>query len=189
MSDISDAIEHAFRELLKSRRYKSIFVKDICEEAHISRKTFYAVFSDKEGIVASIFKKGVIRPLHQINAVFSFDEAQSMTEMIQVKLYQRVLGDRQYYRDLVVSMKGHDDTFLRVATNSIYDFDREVLAALNFAGGELHADYISYFYASSQAMLLQKWICDDYPMSAQELAKLYNSMTLSFWKTVTEYRK
>lgn len=84
-------------------------------------------------------------------------------------------------------MKGHDDTFIRVATTAIYDFDREVLEDIDFKGDEQHADYISYFYASSQAMLMQKWICDGFVLTVDELSRLHMSMTLEFWKTVAEY--
>lgn len=42
MSDVIRAIEDSFRGLLRNKRYRSVTVKDICEQAHISRKTFYA---------------------------------------------------------------------------------------------------------------------------------------------------
>ncbi len=186
MNDVVRAVEQSFRELLYDKRYKSITVKDICERACVSRKTFYANFHDKEDIVAYIFKRDVIQPLHHINAVFTVDEAKSMTPTIQTKIYQPIFDDREYYRNLVVSMKGHDDTFIRVATNAIYEFDREVLERIDFKGDEQHADYISYFYASSQAMLMQKWIYDNFVLSVEELSRLYTSMTLEFWKTVAE---
>jgi AcrR family transcriptional regulator len=162
-------------------------VKDICERAHVSRKTFYANFRDKEDIVSYVFKRDVIQPLHHINAVFTLEEAKGMTATIQTKIYQPIYDDREYYRNLVVSMKGHDDTFIRVATSAIYEFDREVLERIGFKGEDQHADYISYFYASSQAMLMQKWIFDNFSLSVDELSRLYSSMTLEFWKTVADY--
>lgn len=187
MNDVVRAIEQSFRELLRDKRYKSVTVKDICERAHVSRKTFYANFRDKEDVISYIFRRDVIQPLHHINAVFTVDEAKNMTPTIQTKIYQPIFDDREYYWNLVVSMKGHDDTFIRVATNAIYEFDREVLEKIDFKGDEQHADYISYFYASSQAMLMQKWICDNFVLSVDELSRLYASMTLEFWKTVAEY--
>lgn len=187
MSDVIRAIEDSFRGLLRDKRYRSVTVKDICEQAHISRKTFYANFRDKEDIVSYIFKRDVIQPLRHINSVFTREEAEDMTLTIQRKIYQPIYDDGQYYRDLVVSMKGHDDTFIRVATTAIYDFDREVLEDIDFKGDEQHADYISYFYASSQAMLMQKWIYDGFVLTVDELSRLHMSMTLEFWKTVAEY--
>ena len=187
MSDVVRAIEQSFRELLCDKRYKSITVKDICERAHVSRKTFYANFRDKEDIVSYIFKRDVVQPSRHINAVFTHEEAKGMTSTIQTKIYRSIYEDREYYRNLVVSMKGRDDTFIRVATNAIYEFDYEVLDRIGFKGDEQHADYISYFYASSQAMLMQKWIFDNFSLSVDELSRLYSSMTLEFWKTVADY--
>ena len=188
MNDVVRAVEQSFRDLLCDKRYRSVAVKDICERAHVSRKTFYSNFRDKEDIVAYIFKRDVIQPLRQVNAVFTPDEAKDLTQMIQSKIYRAIYDDREYYRNLVVAMKGHDDTFIRVATNAIYEFDREVLDHVGFKGDDEHADYISYFYASSQAMLMQKWICDNYPLSVDELSRLYSSMTLEFWKTVSSFQ-
>ena len=187
MNDVVRAIEQSFRELLCDKRYKSITVKDICERAHVSRKTFYTNFRDKEDIISYIFKRDIIQPLHHINAVFTCEEAKSMTSTIQTKIYRTIFEDREYYRNLVVSMKGRDDTFIRVATNAIYEFDCEVLNRIGFKGDEQHADYISYFYASSQAMLMQKWIFDNFSLSPDELSRLYFSMTLEFWRTVADY--
>lgn len=187
MGDVVSAIEQSFRALLCDKRYKSITVKDICERAHVSRKTFYANFRDKEDIIGYIFERDILQPLHYINAVFSSEEASDMTPLIQRKIYQLILDDRVYYRNLVLPMKGRDDTFIRVVTRCIYDFDRAALKNIGFKGDDLHADYISYFYSSSQAMFVQKWICDDFVLTVDELAELYRSMTLEFWKTAAEY--
>ena len=184
MNDVVSAIEQSFRGLLRGKRYKSVTVKDVCEDAHVSRKTFYANFKDKEDIVSYIFKRDVVEPLHLINTVFSPEEAKGMVFMIQSKTYQPIFTDRIYYRDLVVPMRGRDDTFIRVATNAIYEFDREVLAPMAAKIDARHADYIAYFYASSQAMLMQKWICDDFVLSVDELARLYIDMTLGYWETL-----
>ena len=187
MNDVIQAIEQSFRDLLCEKQYRSVTVKDICERAHVSRKTFYSNFHDKEDIVAYIFKRDVIQPLSSINAVFSHEEAKELTPIIQRKIYQAIRDDGAYYRNLVVSSKGHDDTFVRVVTRAIYEFDREILRAIGFKGDDAHADYISYFYSSSQAMFMQKWIYDNFSLTVDELSRLYSSMTLEFWKTVSRY--
>ena len=186
MADVKDAIENSFRDLLKSRRYKSISVKDICEEAHISRKTFYSVFRDKEDIVTYIFKRDVIGPLHQINSIFTLSEAGAMTGTIQQKIYKRIFDDGAFYRDLVSSMKGRDDTFIRVVTNSLYDFNMSVLKRTGHIVDETHADYVAYYFSSSQAMIMQKWIFDNYVIPVDEFARLYTSISLEYWLKVGE---
>ena len=51
---ISEATERAFRELIAEKPYRSITVSDICERAHLSRKSFYSRFSNKEDIIAVV---------------------------------------------------------------------------------------------------------------------------------------
>lgn len=47
LSKTNKALRTAMSSLLKKRNFKRITVMDICEEAQISRATFYAHFSDK----------------------------------------------------------------------------------------------------------------------------------------------
>ena len=40
---------------------------------------------------------------------------------------------------------------------------------------------MSYFFAASQAMLVQKWIFDGFPLEPKELAALYKKMLNEYW--------
>lgn len=182
MDDVVQAIESSFRALLRDMRYRSVTVKEICERAHVSRKTFYANFRDKEDIVKHIFEHDVIQQIRKINDVFTRTERMGMTLTIQSKIYQAIYNDRVFWRDLVVSMKGRDDTFIRVVTDALYDYNLTTLTEIDKGGDAVKADYAAYFFASSQAMLMQKWICDDFPLAPEELSSLYSSMGLSYWK-------
>lgn len=181
MNDVVRAIEASFRSLLRDKRYKSITVKDICDRAHVSRQSFYVNFRDKEDVVSFIFKRDVVDPFRRINEIFSRKQAYDMMSTIQTRVYQPIYDDKEYYRDLVVSMKGVDDTFIRVATRAIYDLNREILEVLDFSGDETEADYIAYFYAASQAMLIQKWICDGFPFSVDRITEIYAKMANGYW--------
>lgn len=45
---------HCMRKLLRERRITSITVSDICESAHISRRTFYRYYSDKYELMKDV---------------------------------------------------------------------------------------------------------------------------------------
>ena len=77
--------------------------------------------------------------------------------------------------------RGRDDTFIRIATHAIYDLNINILTAHEWMGDIRKADYTAYFFASSQAMFMQKWVSDGMPYSPHELAKLYEEMTRQFW--------
>ena len=78
-------------------------------------------------------------------------------------------------------MKGSDDTFIRVATKAIFDFNMELLSSRATAKDAQKMDYVAYFFAASQAMLIQKWIYDGFVYTPEELAALYDEMTQSYW--------
>ena len=47
----------------------------------------------------------------------------------------------------------------------------------------LELDYVAYFFASSQAMLMQKWIFDGMPLTPEELGTLYKQMAGYYWES------
>ncbi len=104
-----------------------------------------------------------------------------MYPVMYEKIYEQIYASKSFYKKLVGPMKGKDDTFLRIATQEIYELNIEILASHNYRGDSLKVDYISYFFAASQAMLIQKWISDDMPYTPEQLARLYNEMVNDFW--------
>ncbi len=189
MNDSCVAIERAFRELIQEKPYKSITVSDICDRSHFSRKSFYANYDNKEDIVAHIFFNDAVKPLRDINALFSRSQNREMYQVIYQKIYERIYEDQSFYQSFVGPMKGKDDTFIRIATSAIYDFNKNLLANMGPQGEGRKADYIAYFFASSQAMLIQKWICDGFPYTPEELADLYDEMTQAFWLSSYDGKK
>ncbi len=181
MNGAKSGIVEAFRHLALSKPYAAITVSDICLEAHLSRKSFYVHFQNKEDVFSYIFTIDAVKPLRDINVLFTKSQARDMYQVIYQKPYQGVYDNKEFYSALVGPMKGHDDTFIRIATNAICDFNLELLAKHKMQGDIRKVDYIAYFFASSQAMLIQKWICDGFPYTPEEMASLYNEMTQAFW--------
>ncbi|MGN0059821.1 MAG: TetR-like C-terminal domain-containing protein, partial [Coriobacteriales bacterium] len=87
---------------------------------------------------------------------------------------------KEFYQALVRPMKGVDDTFIRVVTHSLETLNNEIIAELSSTEG-YEAEYASYFFAASQAMLVQKWIFDGFPIEPKELAALYKKMLNEYW--------
>lgn len=179
--EIGEAVERSFRKLLADKPYRSITVSDICEKAHLSRKSFYSYYSNKEDIVSVIFRRDVIDPLERINTMFAHQEVRNMGALIYIKMYQSLYENREFYTHLVKPLGLGGEVFIRVATSAIYDYNIPLIASLKIAENEQQADYIAYFFASSQAMLMHKWITDGAKISVEELATLYLKMTESFW--------
>lgn len=186
MGDAKTSIENAFKEIVSEKPYQKITVSEICDRAFLSRRAFYFHFKDKEEIVADLFDLHVIKPLRDIHALLRKDDIEMMQESIAVRMYENVYDEGEYYRNLIGPMRGHDDTFLRVVTWAIYDYNREHIPLLSGRSDvqDWIVDYIAYFFASSQAMLMQKWISEGMVISPKKLAGLYIRITMPFWRNI-----
>ena len=180
----SEALEASFKKLVLRHPYSKITVAEICREAHLSRKTFYVNFQDKEDIVASIFERGAVRPIRALNAALTREQARSISVAYTENLYSYFESEKDYYQKLVGPMFGQDDTFIRVVTRSLFTLNQEILG--EFEIEDLEREYASYFFASSQAMFCQKWIADGMPISPKRLADIYHSMAFSYFASLPE---
>lgn len=183
VGDARESIMTSLKELIEKSSYASITVSDICENAHVSRKSFYNIFANKEDVVSAIFKQDVTEPIEKLNLLFTPTQKRDMYMLFYEKIYEVIYESPSFYRRLIGPMKGKDDTFIRVATNAIYDINIDILSSYGWAADSMKTDYVAYFFASSQAMLIQKWVSDGMPYSPAEFAALYDEMTRRFWMT------
>lgn len=186
---VQESIEASFKELLKTTPYKKLTVSALCEHSGVSRKSFYGRFRDKEDIVEWLFDKHAIDPIRTLNNLLSNDDLLRMEATLAERLYVDIYAEKEYYVDLVVPMRGNDDTFIRVVTNAIYRWNREVFPKIDKRSSlmrpEWKIDYAAYFFASSQAMLLQKWISEKMTIPPQEIAEFYQSITMAYWRSLS----
>lgn len=181
---VCQSIEEAFKELLKEKPYKSITVSEICKRSNVSRKTFYVSFCNKEAIVQDLFNKHIIQPINSIHQILSEEDVVNMSYTFVVRMYESLYKEREYYTNLVKPIRGSDDTFIRVATWEIYDFNLGHISEWAHFPNEWSVDYVAYFFAASQAMFIQKWVSEGMVIPPKELGALYNQMTMPFWKSI-----
>ena len=179
--DAKGALEVAFRNLVLKMPYAKITVTEICRDAHLSRKTFYDNFQDKEGVLRAIFEDDVVKPILAMNTLLTSRQSRDIMDVYMQNIYVPIYEDKEFYRKLVRPMKGVDDTFIRVVTNSIAELNMVIMKDLAISS-DLEREYIAYYFASSQAMLMQKWIFDGMPFTPQELGVLYEKMAGFYWR-------
>ena len=194
--DTKQAIQESFRGLLKTTPFGKITVANICEAANVSRKTFYVYFHDKNEIVENLFLEDIIRPIGDLHNLLPRVDVESTPLLLIEKLYQSFYEHREYYSNIVDNMLQSQNIFTKVAIDKIYELDLHILSELGFRSNKRELEYAAYFFASSQAMLLQKWIRDKMPLSPSKMAQLYSDLTMPFWhevyakspKTASSYR-
>ena len=175
-----EALERSFKQLVLTTPYDKITISEICRNAHLSRKTFYANFEGKEDIVAKIFEEGAVQPIRLLNRTLTTQQAANLAAALTENIYTYLERERDYYKKLVGPPFDRNDTFRKVATECIAQLDREILD-VTFNVSEMERDYAACYFGASQAAICEKWIMDDMPIPATELAALYKKFTSSYW--------
>lgn len=183
--DTRTSIENCFKGLLKTMPYSSVRISEICAKLSITRSTFYSCYRDKEAIVESLFHKHVLAYLYDVHDVLTLKHVSMLSEDFTRHTYDGILAEREYYSDLVRPLGGDEDVFLRVATNGIYEFNKKNFPRVSILSEGWQIDYVSYYFAASKAMILQKWICDGFTVPSEDIAALTTIMARGFWDEIS----
>lgn len=186
MTETQERVVAALKDMLNETRYGKITVHELCLRAKVSRNTFYANFEDKDDVIRFIFETSVLQPIRDLNRLLGNDELEPLMERINEQMYERIALDGDFFRRLIGPMHGKDDTFIRIATQLIYALNMDLIPLVTTIESPWRIDYTAYFFASSQAMLIQKWVNDGMEISPKDLAVFYSHMTGSFWRSVSK---
>ena len=160
-----EKILNGFMQLVVKNQTVNISVIDLCNYLHISRRSFYNYFFDRQEVVEEIF----INKIEETIKKCLEDKMQTKDFLIQV--YYSFLKDKSFF---VVAIKedGQNSLFdtmilrmqivFKILFKEIIDDKREL-------------EYLSHKYASSSAMLLKKWMKDGMIESPEFITKIYLS--------------
>lgn len=171
MSDVVDAVEKSFRAIvLENKPYRSITVKEICEGAYISRRTFYANFVDKRAVVAYLFRCDAVNPVKRVLELVSVDEALGMAPDIIARFYQGIYDDREFWSALVKPMRWIDSTFERVVVRAVSKMLEDGIMKANPNANKALVSYSAEYHANALALMLEKWIYENYETPVEHMA-------------------
>lgn len=159
-------------------------VRDICDAAGISRKTFYVYFHDRRAIVERAFARDVMRPSYELLDLLGFEQVRRLQPNMHERQFRAIGGDGDFYASLAVPGSGGDEAFLNAARNGFYDMNRAVLERAGYSSDERRLDYVADYFASAKAHLLEKWILGGYDLPVAQLARLYEAAALPFWQSL-----
>lgn len=173
-------IINCFQQLVIEKDFKKLTVSEICEEANISRKTFYKFFKDKNDIVEQVLIRDILEPMEKLRELYINMELPS--GMILDWQYQQFYKNRKFY-ERISEYTGQ---------NSFYEFIVKHSTAIisdklnSLEMPEVDREYMTYFYASSHALLLIKWIGDGMALPPKKIASYYEKWTIPIFNEYSE---
>jgi AcrR family transcriptional regulator len=155
-----DAIETALLYLIECRGYDSVTVRDICDEAKVSRSTFYAHYAGKDEV-----KRSGLRHLRLALDHRDATDAHYGGSSLERTLFEHGAKYRSHYRALV---RGGGAA---VALESVRKIVADAIRAkLSFAGTDAKSrESAVHFLAGGYVGLLTRWLDSDETMPPSDV--------------------
>lgn len=159
---VKESIELALIELMRDKPFEHIEVKEITQQAHVSRMSFYRIFSSKEDVLRQFVADRLPRLLQTEQGELADDEvrpylARVLERMRQSAPFFNLLREN----GLVHLLYGH---FLGEASNYIRRFQ---------AGA---VPYQDTYYTGGTLLVIMEWIDRGMPESPDELAGIIDTL-------------
>jgi AcrR family transcriptional regulator len=174
----TENIVSGFKELIEEKPLSRITVSDICEKAGISRKTFYVHFADKNDLLNHIFFDIIMRSTNELRALLPSRELKSGPKLILEGFYKQLYDNRHFIEKFMKN--GGQAQFQKIFIDVLSSENEKILSSAKMP--EREREYMAYFYASSQALLVIKWINDKCPYTSNQMARYYYNWAMQYWQ-------
>ena len=168
-----DVILENARHLICDNGFNKVTVKMICEQSKISRKTFYTFYQDKYDVLEQILIKDVINELN--NLIDKFGKIELNRPIILEAMYQGIYNNRAFYYNIARTRDG--DVMELYLLHHLIKVNHKIFIDVKM--DDIERDYVTYFYASAQVMLIKKWILDGCILTPVEMADNYQKWAVS----------
>ena len=158
-----EKIEKGFIELSKIRNTTNITVVDICDHLKISRKTFYNYFPDRQAITEKIFIDRVEKTIHDC-LKYGINTKNFMTA-----IYNSYLEEKDFFA-IAIQENGQNSLFDTIISRMEIVFN---IIFRDIIENKTELEYLSYKFASLQAMLLKKWMKNGMKESPEFMTQMY----------------
>lgn len=170
-----ESIYSALINLLETKSFKEITVKDITNLAKINRSTFYAHYQDKYDLINK-YQNEFFNGLENITSTFTYSDITDKNLDIVRNMSERVLT--YFYENKsflkAVLCKNGDLEF----QNKLKDFFWETFFGdddnllFEFENNTMSKNYLFAFMSSAQIGVIQEWINNDCKESPSEIADI-----------------
>ncbi|MBQ1549710.1 MAG: TetR/AcrR family transcriptional regulator [Clostridia bacterium] len=165
-----ERLQNALLELLKTRELKTITVKELCDNAGISRNAFYQHYRYKEDLYDQMVASATERIRGALSPII--EDPSHQTEDTIYSYARNIVDGIDEVKELIAVMaRGDEGTFLRQLTDLL--FEQILHDAIPFFGVEDSAA-LRLFYeygAAGMAAFIIKW-AQDSALSKKEAVEL-----------------
>lgn len=148
-----DALAVALKELMDTKPFEKITVKDITDACNISRNTFYYHFTDKYDLLNWIFTSEVLTP------VYALAESGLLGESF-VDLCHRLRQDRAFYLEVFrhSGKNSLQDYLMNFYCTLLRDYMKRSYAQMSSSPSEKKLHLIARMQAHSYVGIVMDWI-------------------------------
>jgi len=161
-------IAHATIELMHSKRFEKLNIKEICEKALLSRQTFYSLFDSKEEVIEYIIMKTMDGFQKQLNTNTNLHIDDIFFNLASYVIEKKVL--------LSLLIRNNMNYLLHKVVQRNILLLREVADITPYNSNEDIDDYHLAFFSSSLAELMITYLRRDDKYSPKELGRLFSDI-------------
>lgn len=160
-------IRIAFLELLKNKKYSQLTIKEICNQADLSRQTFYQIYESKEEVMQYHFSILFQKFTEECNA---FQE---------ITIFQISYCFFQFFyenKDFLEVLVSNNLFYLLEQQFEIYLKRIDIFLKINKE--EKYPEYTIAYVAGALTQILIYWFRKDFELNIQELSELTESIII-----------
>ena len=173
-------IQEKFKNMIKSS-ISHISISQICQEANVSRKTFYKYYDDIYDLIQQIIQHDLFEPLTQLSTMDHLKANDSIT--VLNSMYSTIYKQKDFYSHLYYRYKEED-----VLKQCIFKENVKLNTVIfqNIHEDETEKNYHIHIAAMAGANLIEKWIVEDYSISSRQLAEIFYKYIARAWVELLE---
>ena len=163
-------IIQSFMHVLQTKRFSSITIQDICEDALIHRTTFYRYYEDKYSLLKD-FIYHLSEELIKMNKTSNIDAFKLLVDYVEEHMV--------LFENTLLGSDGHVffKSMVKIATNILREHSQtENDPISNKINQSKYPDVLCELYATSIMTILQNWISKEYNYQKEELFEIFNQV-------------
>ncbi|MEH7076519.1 TetR/AcrR family transcriptional regulator [Neobacillus drentensis] len=163
-------IIRSFIHVLQTKRFSSITIQDICDDALIHRTTFYRYYEDKYSLLRDFI-------YHMSEEIIKLTK-KSETDIFKL-LVEYVEENFVLFENTLLGSDGHIlfKSMVKIASGLLREHARtENDPIANKINQSKYPEVICDLYATSLMTILQNWISKEYQYQKEELFEIFNQV-------------